>query len=78
MPRSGMTSVTAGRPSVSVPVLSTTSRSALASFSSASASRTRTPAWAPRPAATMIDMGVASPSAQGHAMMSTLTAALSA
>ena len=29
---------------------------------------------APRPVPTMIDIGVASPSAQGHAMMSTATA----
>ena len=43
--------------------------------SSAWASLISTPACAPRPTPTMIDMGVASPSAQGHAMMSTLTAA---
>ena len=35
----------------------------------------RTPASAPRPTPTMIDMGVARPSAQGQAMMSTDTAA---
>ena len=45
------------------------------SRSSASASRISTPACAPRPVATMIDIGVASPSAQGQAMISTLTAA---
>ena len=32
-------------------------------------------ACAPRPTPTMIDIGVASPSAQGQAMISTLTAA---
>jgi hypothetical protein len=42
--------------------------------SSASAFRTSTPAAAPRPVPTMIDMGVARPSAQGQAMMSTATA----
>ena len=43
--------------------------------SSASAFLISTPACAPRPTPTMIDIGVASPSAQGQAMMSTLTAA---
>ena len=37
-----------------------------------------TPAVAPRPVPTMIAIGVASPSAQGHAMMSTATALTSA
>jgi hypothetical protein len=64
-----------GRPSVSVPVLSTTSVSTFSKASRASASRIRTPRLAPRPTPTMIDMGVARPSAQGHAMMRTLTAA---
>ncbi len=49
-----------------------------ASRSSAAALRTSTPACAPRPVATMMEIGVASPSAQGQAMMSTLTAATSA
>src|SRR5256885_13328936 len=43
--------------------------------SSASAFLIKTPAWAPRPTPTMIDIGVARPSAQGQAMISTLTAA---
>ena len=38
----------------------------------------RTPALAPLPTPTMMDIGVASPSAQGHAMMSTDTAATTA
>ena len=38
----------------------------------------RTPADAPRPMPTMIDIGVARPSAQGHAMISTATAFTSA
>jgi hypothetical protein len=32
--------------------------------------------WAPRPTPTMIDIGVANPSAHGQAMISTVTAAL--
>ena len=46
--------------------------------SSASAFQTRTPACAPRPVPTMIDIGVASPNPQGHAMMRTATALTSA
>ncbi len=64
-----------GLPSVSVPVLSTTSVSTFSIRSSASAFLISTPACAPRPTPTMIDIGVASPSAQGQAMISTLTAA---
>src|SRR5579875_3592384 len=67
-----------GRPSVSVPVLSTTSVSMLSRASSASAFRIRTPADAPRPTPTMIDIGVANPSAHGQAMINTETAASSA
>src|SRR6202158_588245 len=67
-----------GFPSVKVPVLSTTSVSTRASVSSASALRTKTPEEAPLPTATMIDIGVANPSAQGHAIISTDTAASSA
>ena len=40
----------------------------------ASALRNSTPAAAPRPEATMIDIGVARPRAQGQAMISTATA----
>ena len=73
--RRGWMAVTAGRPSVSVPVLSTTSVSIFSKRSSASAFLISTPAWAPRPTPTMIDIGVARPSAQGQAMISTETAA---
>ena len=66
---------TLGLPSVSVPVLSTTSVSTVSMRSSASAFLISTPACAPRPTPTMIDIGVARPSAQGQAMISTLTAA---
>ena len=62
---------------MSVPVLSTTSVSTASNRSSASASRTSIPARAPLPTPTMIDIGVARPSAQGQAMISTDTAATS-
>ena len=74
-PSAATTAVTAGLPSVSVPVLSTTSVSIRSMRSSASAFLISTPAWAPRPMPTMIDIGVASPSAHGQAMISTDTAA---
>ena len=77
-PPSGITSVTAGRPSVSVPVLSTISVCRRPACSSAAALRIRMPACAPRPVPTMIAVGVASPSAHGHAMTSTATACTSA
>ena len=68
---------TFGLPSVRVPVLSTTSVSTFSMRSKASAFLISTPACAPRPTPTMIDMGVARPSAQGHAMIRTVTAARS-
>ena len=78
MPAMLLTPTRRGLPSVSVPVLSTTSVSIFSISSSASAFLTRTPAWAPRPVPTMIDIGVASPRAQGQAMISTATALTSA
>ena len=72
------TETSRGFPSVSVPVLSTTSVSTFSRTSSASAFLMSTPAVAPRPVPTMIDIGVASPSAQGQAMISTATALTSA
>jgi hypothetical protein len=77
-PSAGVTATTFGLPSVSVPVLSTTSVSIFSIRSSASAFLMSTPACAPRPTPTMIDIGVASPSAQGQAMIKTLTAATNA
>ena len=74
MPPIGMTALSRGLPSVKVPVLSTTSVSTFSINSSASALRTSTPACAPRPVPTMIDIGVANPRAQGQAMISTATA----
>ena len=62
-----------GFPSVSVPVLSTTSVSTFSMTSSASAFFTNTPAIAPRPVPTMIDIGVAKPNAHGQATISTAT-----
>ena len=72
------TEVTFGLPSVSVPVLSTTSVSTFSKRSSASADLMSTPMLAPFPTPTPIDIGVASPSAQGHAMITTETAAINA
>jgi len=52
--------------------------SSLCAVSSASAERIKIPDWAPFPVPTMIDSGVARPSAHGQAMISTDTAATSA
>ena len=68
------TVTSSGLPCVSVPVLSTTSVSTSPRSSMASAFLNSTPSVAPLPLATMIDIGVASPSAHGHAMISTATA----
>ena len=64
----------AGLPAVSVPVLSTISVLTWHSFSMAAASRNSTPPVAALPVATMMDIGVAKPRAQGQAMISTATA----
>lgn len=74
IPSAGRTDTSRGLPSVSVPVLSTTSVSIFSITSRASAFLMRMPDWAPRPTPTMMDIGVASPSAHGHAMISTATA----
>ena len=58
----------------SVPVLSTIIVSRRRKFSMAEASRNRMPCVAAAPDATMTDIGVARPSAQGQAMISTATA----
>ena len=76
--RRSRTSVRAGLPAVMVPVLSSTIVSSLCAVSRASAERIRMPAWAPLPVPTMIDSGVARPSAHGQAMISTATAETSA
>ena len=77
-PSSAITETSRGFPSVRVPVLSTTSVFTFSRISSASAFLISTPAVAPRPVPTMIDIGVARPSAQGHAMIRTATAFTSA
>ena len=58
--------------------MSATSVSTFSMISSASAFLMRTPAVAPRPVPTMMDIGVARPSAHGHAMISTETALMTA
>ena len=70
-----MTSTSDIRPVVTVPVLSSTTVSTARVDSSTSGPRIRMPSCAPRPVPTSSAIGVASPSAQGHAMMSTATAA---
>ena len=52
--------------------------STLRMISSASAFLNSTPIVAPRPVPTMMDMGVASPRAQGQAMISTATELITA
>ena len=64
--RAATIATTFGLPSVSVPVLSTTSVSIFSMRSSASAFLISTPACAPRPTPTMIDIGVASPARRGR------------
>ena len=59
---------------MSVPVLSTTTVVTFSRTSRASALRNSTPSSAPRPVPTMMDIGVASPKAQGHATIRTATA----
>jgi len=65
-------------PTVIVPVLSNTTVRMSRACSKALADVTSTPFVAPRPVAAVTDSGVASPSAQGHAMINTLTAVTSA
>ena len=67
-----------GRPTVSVPVLSSTTVSTRWAVSSASPPRMRMPASAPRPVPTMIAVGVARPIAHGQAMTTTAMNAVSA
>ncbi len=73
-PLSGIRDVKRGFPSVRVPVLSTTKVLTFSIISNASAFFIKTPAVAPRPVPTMMDIGVANPNAQGHAMINTATA----
>ena len=77
-PETDSTVTSSGLPSVSVPVLSTTSVSTLRMTSNASAFLNNTPKVAPRPVPTMMDIGVANPRAQGQAMIRTATAFITA
>ena len=70
-----MTSTNSIRPSVSVPVLSSTATSTRRVCSRTLPPLMMMPNCAPRPVPTMIAVGVASPSAQGQAIMRTATAA---
>ena len=78
MPSAQTRSVISGRPWVTVPVLSSATVRTPASRCNASPLRKSTPISAARPVPTMIEVGVASPIAQGQAMISTDTPATSA
>ena len=67
----GRTAATAGEPSVTVPVLSSTTVSVAWVISRASPLRIRMPWEAPSPVPTMMAVGVARPRAQGQAMTRT-------
>ena len=74
-PSATVTAVTARCPVVRVPVLSNTTVSTLRMASRARYPLRKMPSCAPRPEATIIAVGVARPSAQGHAITSTASAA---
>ena len=76
--RAASTSTSSILPSVIVPVLSSTIVPIFRVCSRISGPLMRMPSCAPRPVPTMSAVGVASPSAHGHAMMSTATAAVNA
>ena len=77
-PSGTITSTSAMRPSVTVPVLSSTIVSIRRVSSRTSPPLMITPSCAARPVPTMMPSGVASPSAHGHAMISTATDAVNA
>ena len=77
-PSAAITSTSVRRPVVTVPVLSSTTVSTRRVDSSTSGPFTRMPSWAPRPVPTSNAVGVASPSAHGHAITSTATAVVTA
>ena len=72
------TRTNSGFPTVKVPVLSTMTTWTVCITSRTSALRISTPLLAPRPMPTMTDIGVASPSAHGQAMIRTATALVTA
>ena len=71
IPSAGRTSVTFGRPSVTVPVLSSAMIFALPVSSRETAVLNRMPFFAPRPLPTIMATGVARPRAQGQEMTRT-------
>ena len=77
-PSAGIASSSHIRPSVTVPVLSRTIVVIRRVRSSTSGPLIRIPSCAPRPVPTIRAVGVARPSAHGHAMMSTATEAVKA
>jgi hypothetical protein len=77
-PSATATRTTLIRPVVTVPVLSSTTVSTRRVDSSTSGPLMSSPSCAPRPVPTMSAVGVARPSAHGHAMISTATAAVKA
>ena len=77
-PAAGVTAASVMVPVVTVPVLSTTTVSTRRVDSRISGPLMTMPNCAPRPVPTISAVGVASPSAQGHAMISTATAAVNA
>ena len=77
-PSAATTSWTVISPVVTVPVLSSRMVSTRRVDSRTSGPLIRMPSWAPRPVPTMSAVGVASPSAHGHAMIRTATAAVKA
>ena len=78
MPSASVSSTSDIRPLVTVPVLSSTTVSTRRVASRTSGPLMRSPSCAPRPVPTIRAVGVARPSAQGQAMISTATAALKA
>ena len=72
------TAATSGLPSVSVPVLSSTTALTRAASSIAAASLNQMPCFTARPMPTIIAAGVAKPSAHGQAITNTATAFISA
>ena len=77
-PSPATTPTTVSAPSVTVPVLSSTIVVIRRVCSRISGPRIRIPSCAPRPVPTISAVGVARPSAHGHAMISTATAAVNA
>ena len=71
-PAAATISTTSGCPRVNVPVLSKTTTVSLVAFSSAAAFLNRMPFVAPSPVPTMMAIGVANPSASGHAITNTV------